>query len=137
MVTRIQRKRWSTQEITNMWINMKDSISIFFSFLFLASFKDLSVYKAIIITVSLGLIIHRCNTYMTNSFPPFPLNTHWENPRYDQEGYWKQNDKIMFHNYVEFLSILLQKGRGGKTQKKKLKWSKEQIDYMKEEGSPD
>ena len=59
-------------------------------------------------------------------FLPFHFfNTHWENPRYDQERYWKQNDKIMFHNYMEFLSILLQKGRGGKAQKKKLKWSKE------------
>jgi len=33
----------------------------------------------------------------------------------------ENNNKIRFHNYVEFLSILLQKGRGGKAQKKKLK----------------
>lgn len=45
-----------------MWINMKDSINIFFSFLLLASFKDFSVYKVIITRVSLGFIIHRCNT---------------------------------------------------------------------------
>ena len=36
----------------------------------------------------------------------------------------ENNNKIMFHNYVEFLSILLQKGRGGKSTEKETKMIK-------------
>ena len=51
-----------------MWVNIKDSINIFFLFLLLISLKDIRLCKAMIITLCCWVYTtYKCNTYNCNN----------------------------------------------------------------------